>query len=51
MSKILDYFDSICFESLSPFAKFEYTRDAALLDLLISTGIRIGEAAELHYPT
>lgn len=47
VSKILDYFESICFESLSPFAQFEYTRDAALLDLLISTGIRIGEAAAI----
>lgn len=47
VSKILDYFDSICFESLSTFAKFEYTRDTALLDLLISTGIRIGEAAAI----
>ncbi len=47
VSKILDYFDSVCFESLSTFAKFKYTRDAALLDLLISTGIRIGEAAAI----
>lgn len=47
VSKILDYFGSICFESLSTFAKFEYTRDAALMDLLISTGIRIGEAAAI----
>ncbi len=33
--------------SLSPFAKNAHTRDAALLDLLISTGIRIGEAAAI----
>ena len=47
VSKILNYFDSINFDSLSRFAKFEYTRDAALIDLLISTGIRIGEAAAI----
>ena len=34
-------------ETLSAFAKKELLRDAALLDLLISTGIRIGEAAAL----
>lgn len=45
VTKILNYFDSIEFNSLTYFGKFEYTRDAALLDLLISTGIRIGEAA------
>ena len=47
VSNILDYFSSVCFDSLSPFAKFEYTRDSALIDLLISTGIRIGEAAAI----
>ena len=47
VSKILNLFDSVEFDSLSRFAKFEYTRDAALIDLLISTGIRIGEAAAL----
>ena len=47
VSKILNCFDSIEFDSLSRFAKFEYTRDAALIDLLISTGIRIGEAAAI----
>ena len=47
ISKILNHFDSIEFDSLSTFAKFEYTRDAALIDLLISTGIRIGEAAAI----
>ena len=47
VSKILNCFDSIEFDSLSNFAKFEYTRDAALIDLLISTGIRIGEAAAI----
>ena len=34
-------------EAMTPFAKKELLRDAALLDLLISTGIRIGEAAAL----
>lgn len=34
-------------ETLTPFGKKELLRDAALLDLLISTGIRIGEAAAL----
>ncbi len=48
VSKILNYFESVCFESLSTFAKFEYIRDAALLDLLISTGIRIGEASAIR---
>lgn len=47
ISKILNYFDTIEFDSLSPFAKFEYTRDSALIDLLISTGVRIGEAAAI----
>ena len=47
VSKLLNHFDSIEFDSLSTFAKFEYTRDAALIDLLISTGIRIGEAAAI----
>lgn len=47
VSKILDYFSSVCFDSLSPFAKFEYTRDSALIDLLICTGIRIGEATAI----
>ncbi len=46
ITKILDCFN-IDFSSLSPFAKNTYTRDAALLDLLISTGIRIGEAAAI----
>ncbi len=40
-----------CFEtdisSLSSFAQTEFVRDAALIDLLISTGIRIGEAAAI----
>ena len=47
VSKLLNCFDSVEFDSLSRFAKFEYTRDAALIDLLISTGIRIGEAAAI----
>ncbi|MDE6586086.1 MAG: tyrosine-type recombinase/integrase [Clostridia bacterium] len=44
--KLLKCFD-IGTELLSPFALKEYIRDAALLDLLISTGIRIGEAAAI----
>ena len=47
VSKILNYFDTIEYTALTSFAKFEYTRDAALIDLLISTGIRIGEAAAI----
>ena len=47
VSELLNHFDSIEFDALSQFAKFEYTRDAALIDLLISTGIRIGEAAAI----
>lgn len=47
VTKILNYFDSIEFNSLTHFGKIEYTRDAALIDLLISTGIRIGEAAAI----
>ena len=31
----------------TPFAAKEYMRDAALIDLLVSTGIRIGEAAAI----
>ncbi|HIS36444.1 TPA: tyrosine-type recombinase/integrase [Candidatus Scatousia excrementigallinarum] len=46
VSKIL-----ACFETdpalLSPFAQKALIRDSALIDLLISTGIRIGEAAAL----
>ena len=45
ISKILNCFNEIDYDSLTSFAKFEYIRDAALMDLLISTGIRIGEAA------
>ena len=33
--------------SMSPFQEKMYVRDSALLDLLISTGIRIGEAASI----
>lgn len=47
VSKILDCFGAVDIEAMSDFAKFEYTRDAALIDLLISTGIRIGEAAAI----
>lgn len=47
ISKILNCFDIVDGDRLTPFAKFEYIRDAALIDLLISTGIRIGEAAAI----
>ncbi len=47
VSKILSCFDINCFDDLSTFAKFEHIRDAALIDLLISTGIRIGEASAI----
>lgn len=47
ISKILNCFDGVDCGRLTPFAKFEYVRDAALIDLLISTGIRIGEAAAI----
>lgn len=33
----------------TPFASFEITRDLCLLDLLISTGIRIGEAVTIQH--
>lgn len=46
ISKILNCFD-IETPTLSSFAKTEFTRDVALIDLLISTGIRIGEAAAI----
>ena len=48
VSKILSYLDNVVPSELSTFQKFEYTRDAALIDLLISTGIRIGEAAVIE---
>lgn len=42
-----------CFEmdlsSLSPFKKLQYIRDAALIDLLVSTGIRIAEASAITF--
>ena len=44
VSKLLNCFE-IDTDGLSDFKKQLYIRDAALLDLLISTGIRIGEAA------
>lgn len=46
ISKLLHCFD-IETSTLSIFAQKEYVRDAALLDLLISTGIRIGEAVAI----
>lgn len=47
ISKILNCLAMVDFDRLTTFAKFEYVRDAALIDLLISTGIRIGEAAAI----
>ena len=42
-----------CFEIdlsiLSPFKKIQYIRDAALIDLLVSTGIRIAEASAITF--
>lgn len=46
ISKILKCFDADT-SSFSSFAQKEFIRDAALIDLLISTGIRIGEAAAI----
>lgn len=46
VTKLLNCFNKDS-SSLSPFAKAEFIRDAALIDLLISTGIRIGEAAAI----
>lgn len=46
VTRLLNCFN-IDTSALSPFAQKEYTRDAALLDLLICTGIRIGEAAAI----
>lgn len=46
IEKMLRCFD-LDVSTLSSFAFKEYIRDAALIDLLISTGIRIGEAASL----
>lgn len=44
--KILKCFD-VDTATLTPFAQSMFLRDSALIDLLISTGIRIGEAAAL----
>lgn len=46
ISKILACFE-ITPSTLTPFARRTFIRDAALIDLLISTGIRIGEAASI----
>ncbi len=46
IEKILKCFD-LDVSTLTAFAFKKYIRDAALIDLLISTGIRIGEAATL----
>lgn len=47
IGKLLNCFN-IDTQSLSPFAQKCYTRDCALVDLLISTGLRIGEAAAIR---
>lgn len=46
IDRILKCFD-LDVSTLTSFALKEYVRDSALIDLLISTGIRIGEAATL----
>lgn len=46
VSKLLNCFDNNDIIR-TPFAAKEYMRDAALIDLLVSTGIRIGEAAAI----
>lgn len=45
VSKLLDCFKAV--ENRTAFAEKEFVRDAALIDLLVSTGIRIGEAAAI----
>lgn len=47
VAKLLRCLDACDAAELSEFARREYIRDAALLDLLIGTGIRIGEAAAI----
>jgi integrase/recombinase XerC/integrase/recombinase XerD len=46
VSKVLNCFN-INTTLLSPFAKKLFIRDSAIIDLLVSTGIRIGEAAAI----
>ena len=46
INRLLSCFD-IETSTLTVFAQKEYVRDAALIDLLISTGIRIGEAVAI----
>lgn len=46
VSRLLNCFNKDI-DSLSPFATKMFIRDSALMDLLISTGIRIGEAAAI----
>ena len=46
INRMLQCFD-IEISSFSTFAQKEFVRDAALIDLLISTGIRIGEAVAI----
>ncbi len=47
VSKILEYFKTVRIDTLTAYKKSGFIRDVALLDLLISTGICIGEAAEI----
>lgn len=47
VSKLLKCFNDTDAVIRTPFAEKEYLRDSALIDLLISTGIRIGEAAAI----
>lgn len=48
VKKLLNSVENKKDNSLSPFQSFETTRDMALIDLLCSTGIRIGEAAAIR---
>ena len=47
IKKLLTIFEKRKEKDLSPFQQFQLTRDIALIDLLCSTGIRIGEAAAI----
>ncbi len=48
VKQLLNCFN-IDFSTLSPFKKIQYIRDAALIDLLVSTGIRIAEASAITF--
>lgn len=48
IKKLLSVLESRRERPLSPFQSFQITRDLALIDLLCSTGIRIGEAAAIR---